>query len=80
MKFPFQKKILCKNRKTKQYLVVTITVFDYQGKTPHRIYTSKQIFEKRVVLLLLPNSKNSIKDFDRFMTNKTKHHGNKHFC
>ena len=47
------------------------------------IYTSKQTFEKHVNLLL-SNSKKSknyvlIKDSDRFLTNKTKYHGKKHF-
>ena len=42
----------------------------------------KTAFEKHVDLLQLSNSKNYhvlIKDFNRFMTNKTKHHGKKHF-
>ena len=52
--------------------------------------------KKNVDLLLLSNSKNPhyvlikdfdrvidyvlIKDFDRVITNKTEHHGKKHFC
>ena len=47
-------------------------------KTPYYIYTSKQTFEKHADLILLSNSKNFcyiwVKDFDRFMTDKTKHH------
>lgn len=58
-------------------------MFGYEGKTPHRICTSKQISENHVKLLLLSNSKNpfyvEFKDLDRFMTNKTKHHGKRNF-
>ena len=39
----------------------------YEDKVPHHIYTSKQRFK---------NFKNSMKDFNRFMTNKTKHDKN----
>ena len=59
-------------------------MFGYEHKAPYCIYTSKQTFEKHIDLLLSLNSKNSrhvlIKDSDTFMTNKTKHHGKKHFC
>lgn len=61
----------------------SISKFDYEHKTPYRIYNSKQIFEKHVNLLLSSNSTNSdyvlIRDFDIFLTNKTKHHGKKTF-
>ena len=59
-------------------------MFGYLDKTPYRIYTSKQTFEKHVDLSLLSNSQNShyvlITDFDRFMSKKTKHHGKKQVC
>ena len=73
--------MLCYNRQTKN---TSIDVFGYEDETPYRIYTSKQTFEKHVDLLLLSDCKNShfvlITDFNRFMTNKTKHHSKKHFC
>ena len=67
--------------KIKKQHNIPINGFAYEDKTPYLTYTSKQIFEKHVDLLLLSNSKSShyvlIKDFNRFMTNKTKHHGKK---
>ena len=63
---------------------ISITKFGYKDKKPYHIYASKQNFEKHVDLLLLSNSEYShyviIKDLDRFMTNKAKHHVKKHFC
>lgn len=51
---------------------------------PYLIYTLRKSFEKDVDLLLRSNSENFhyilIKEFHRFMTNKTKNHGKKHFC
>ena len=58
-------------------------MFGYENKTPYHIYNSKQTFKNHVDLLLFSNAKSPyyalIKDFDRFMTNKTKHHGKIHF-
>ena len=65
-----------KIEKKKQYLLVTITVFDYEDRVLHCIYTLKQSFKNCVILLLSSNSQNSMKDFNRFMTNKTKHDKN----
>ena len=49
----------------------------YEDDKPYRVYTSRQTFRKHIDLLLLSNSKNLhydlIKDFNRFMTKKTKH-------
>ena len=63
---------------------ISINIFRYKDETPYRIYNSKQSFEKYVDLLLLSNSKNShyvlIKDFNRFMTNKSKYTRRQHFC
>ena len=57
------------------------SLLSYEYKTPYRIYTSKQNFEKHVDVLLLLNSQNShyvlIKYFERFMTYGTKHYGNR---
>ena len=59
-------------------------MFNYEDETPYHIYTLKQTFERHIYLLLLLNSENSqyafIKDFNKFMTNKIKNHGKKHFC
>ena len=63
---------------------VSINVLFYEDETPYHIYTWKEAFETHVDLLLLSNSINShyvlINDLNRFMTNKTKHHGKKRFC
>ena len=49
----------------------------YEDDKPYRVYASRQTFQKHIDLLLLSNSKNLhydlIKDFNRFMTKKTKH-------
>ena len=57
-------------------------MFGYEDKTLCLIYTSKVTFEKNVALV--SNSEIShyvlLKDFDRSMTDRTNHHGRKHFC
>ena len=62
---------------------ISINVFGCEDEIPYCIYTSKQTFEKHLDLLLLSNSKNFhyvlIRNFNRFMANKTKHHGQKFF-
>ena len=54
-------------------------MFGYENETSFRIYTSKQIFEKHVDLLPMFNTKNLhhilIKDFNKFVSKKAKHHG-----
>ena len=59
-------------------------MFGYENKTSYCIYTSKETSEKHIDLLILLNTRNLhyilIKYFNRFMTNKTKHHDKKHFC
>ena len=61
---------------------ISINVFSYKDETPYHIYTSKQTFEKYADLLQSSNCKNShyvlMKDFNRFITNKTKLR--KQFC
>ena len=56
---------------------ISLNLSYYADETPYRVYTSRQTFEKHIDILLLSNSKNLhydlIKDFDRFMTKKTKH-------
>ena len=79
IKFSVYKKDYAKIEKQNN---ISITVLDYENKTPYRIYTSKQTFEKHIDLFLLWNSKSFhyvlIKDFDSLMTTKAKHHGNNH--
>ena len=56
---------------------ISLNLSYYEDDKPYRVYTSRQTFEKHIDLLLLSNSKNLhydlIKDFNRFMTKKTKH-------
>ena len=63
---------------------ININVFGYENKQPYPIYTSKEKYEKHMELLLITEDKNKhyvlIKDFNRFMYNKTKHEHRKHFC
>ena len=63
---------------------ININVFGYENKQPYPIYVSKEKYEKHMELLLITEDKNKhyvlIKDFNRFMTNQTKHNGIKHFC
>ena len=53
-----------------------ITVFCYENKLTYPIYISNQKFENSMDLLLFKNENKShymyIKDFDRFMSHKTK--------
>ena len=80
VKDPVHKKDYAKIEKQNH---VSINVFGYENETPYHIYTSKQTFGKQVDLLPFSNSNNShyflIKDFNKFMTDKTKYHGKKHF-
>ena len=79
VKFPAHKKDYAKIEKRNN---ISIKAFGFENKIYH-IYTSKQTFEKYVDLLLISNNKNYyyvlIKDFNRFMANKTKHQGKKCF-
>ena len=56
---------------------ISLNLSYYEDDKRYRVYTSRQTFEKHIDLLLLSNSKNLhydlIKDFNRFMTKKTKH-------
>ena len=70
----------CKKKRKEKQNNISISVLSYEDKTPYHIYTSTQKFEMHDLLLLL-NFKNShyisIKDVNRFMTNKIKNHGKK---
>ena len=63
---------------------ININVFGYENKQPFPLYISKEKYDKELNLLLITEDENKhyvlIKDFNRFMFNKTKHEHKKHFC
>ena len=64
---------------------IGISVFGYENKEKHPIYTSKQHCKGKNVDLLLVEEKDKrhyalIKKFNTFMYNHTLHHGKKYFC
>ena len=63
---------------------ININVFGYENKQPYPIYVSKEKYDDHMELLLITENENKhyvlIKDFNRFMYNKTKHKESKHFC
>lgn len=63
---------------------ININVFGYENKQPYPIYVSKEKYKNHMELLLITERENKhyvlIKDFNRFMYNKTKHEHRKHFC
>ena len=50
VKFPVHK---IDYSKIKKQNLVSISVLGYENHTPHQIYTPKQTFKRRVILLLL---------------------------
>ena len=79
--FPISKKDYCKIEMQKK---ICINVFCYENKLVYPVYISDQKFSDGVDLLLISNEFKShyvyIKNFDRFMFNKTKSKNNKYFC
>ena len=63
---------------------ININVFGYENNQTYPIYVSKEKYEDHMELLLITKDENKhyvlIKDFNRFMFNKTKHKEKKHFC
>ena len=63
---------------------ISINVFGYENKTTFPVFISSNQTENPLNLLLISNGDKRhytyIKDFNRFMYNKTKHHCKKHFC
>lgn len=63
---------------------IRINVFGYEKEIEYPLYVSKEKFEDHMELLLITGDKNNhyvlIKDFNRFMYNKTQHKEKKHFC
>ena len=72
--FPVSKKDYCKIEVQNKFC---INVFCYENKVVYPVYLSDQKFSDSVDLLLIPDKLKShyarIKDFDRFMFNKTKY-------
>ena len=62
---------------------ICINVFYYENKVVYPVYLSNQKFNDSMDLLLIPDKLKShyvhIKDFNRFLFNKTKYKGKKHF-
>ena len=71
------------NRIEKQHSI-NINVFGYEDKQTYPIYVSKEKYEDHMELLLITDDEDEhyvlIKDFNKFMYNKTKHKEKKHFC
>ena len=63
---------------------ININVLGYENKQPYPIYVSKEKYDDELDLLMITEDDNKhyvlIKDFDRFMSNHTKHKERKHFC
>ena len=86
--FLFKKKILARLKKGKIFALTTITVFAYlfcyENKLTFPISISNQKFEDSMDLLLVTDGDKSnyvhIKDFGRFMFNKTYNKKKKYFC
>ena len=80
-KFPVSKKYYCKIERQNN---ICINVFCYENGLTYPIYVSNQKFKNCMNLLFISNENKShymyIKDFNRFMCNKTKDKNKKYFC
>ena len=80
-KFPVSRKDYCKIERQNN---ICINVFCFENKLIFPVYLSSQNFKDCMDLLLISNQSKShyvyIKDFDRFMFNKTKNKNKKFFC
>ena len=81
IKFPVSKRDYCKIEQKKS---ICINVFCYENELTYPVYISDQKFKNCMDLLLIADGNIShhvyIKDFNRFMCNKTKNKNKKHFC
>ena len=81
IKFPVSKKDYFKIERQSN---ICINVFCYENILTYSIYVSNQKFDDCMDLLLISNENKShyvyIKDFNRFMCNKTKNENKKCFC
>ena len=82
LNFLFLKRITAKLKDIN--IIICINIFCYENKLTYPIYISDQIFENCMDLLLTTDENMShyvyIKDFNRFMCNKTKNKNKKYFC
>ena len=81
IKFPVSKKDYCR---IERHNKIFIDVFCYQKGLTYPVYVSDQKFHNSMDLLLVSNENKShyvyIKDFNRFMSNKTKNKSKNYFC
>ena len=81
IKFPVSKKDYCRIERANN---ICINVFCYENNLTYPVYLSDQTFHNYMDLLLIPDENKShyvyIKDFNRFMCNKTKNKNKKYFC
>ena len=81
IKFPVSKKDYCKIERQNN---ICINIFCYESGLTYPIYASNQKFKDCMDLLLISNENKSryvyIKDFNRFMCNKTKNKNKKYSC
>ena len=80
IKFPFSEKD-CKIGTQNN---ICINLFCYENELTYPVYVSDEKFENSMDLLLITDENKSqyvyIKDFNRFMCNKTKNKNKKYFC
>ena len=80
IKLPVFKKDYCKIEKKNN---ICINVFSYENNLTYPVYVSDQKIKNCMELLLISNENKShyvyIKDFNRFMCNRTKNK-NEYFC
>ena len=81
IKFPVSKKEYCRIERQNN---VCINVFCYEDNLSDHVYVSDQKFESCMDLMFILDENKShyvyIKDFNRFMSNKTKNKNKKYFC
>ena len=79
--FPVSKRDYCKIERQKN---ICINVFCYENGLTYLVYLSDQKFHNSMDLVLITDENKShyvyIKDFNRFMCNKTKNKNKKYFC
>ena len=80
IKFPFAKKDYCKIEKKNN---ICMNLFSYENGLTYPVYVSDQKFKNCMDLLLISNENKlhyvHIKDFNRFVCNKTKNKNKKNF-
>ena len=81
IKFPFSKTDYCKIERQSN---ICINVFCYENNLTYPVYLSDKKFGDSMDLLLISDENKShyvyIKDFNRFMCNKTKNKNEQYFC